>query len=838
MDDTYDYVAVGRPRFIVPDEIFTLTTLEKFHGYTDFDKLVYDCRKKLQRIIYVVQRLETCNIKLTMKGGISTRRAIFELQDGDSMASTTEDIVEMATNFWKKQYEDLGDSPDSGYLDLPVIDEESAQRLDSPFTQDELFSCLQSKSDSAPGEDGLTFKFWQSTWHMYGEMLTKTANGLMEGVIPSSMTKILLTMVPKSLSLIHVKNFQPIALINTSLRLICQAINERLLLVADQLIGPYQTGFLKDRHIHDNILLFQSVLHCWRKCENDHPWVVLNDPDDLAAVVIKFENAFDLINQTYIGNCLEKAGIPPRLGKAIMTILRTQHAQVYINNVKGPSFPMRRGTMQGNPFSPFLSILGMEQLLRNLSKIRGMSLQGRHRFDSTELKVMAYTDKLMVFMRKEDRPIVQDCLSEFAFHSGYKVNVDRSLILVKEKGDNPDRCHHLGFPITTVAELSKIRYLEVRVGDLDWKKEHRKLLKVINDCPQVLPSRLGHAINALLPSKLYIRDIHSPMSKEEITSLMDAICKQKFSGIDPETVFTKSQLGGFGVLRLDRQLLGRRAQVVHEAIFGNAWHHRLFRLTIQHWVTWTIHQRQSLDDNYETVPWYHILLGKSIITPSMPYNFQTPTFQQLFSKLIWACILAWIELTGVQHSGPIIPTIHRKDEFEKLVEPYVGEHFKYDPEIFHSVSKKSIQINQLLRKLDLILRPSDRNRLPKFWKQMSKQLHVLNQPYDYLHMFHIGADVMTIQQARKCLLCGCATKTFIHTFFQCRIACQVWRYAGLRGIPQISKLVGVCGQPQDKYCSYMRRLLRDRTHNHKEKLTDIELRPLLRDYETLYRKEY
>lgn len=837
MIDKKSAVRVGYPRFITPNELLTSSTLRKFERYTDFDNMVYDCRKKMQRISYVVKRLETCQIKLMMKGMLPRKRVILELKDGDSVADNTDSIIDMATTFWSKQYEDLGDPPDSEYLDLPAIEVEDAFRIDRPFTQDELYSCLQTKSDSAPGEDGLTYKFWKATWDMYGEMLTSTANGLMEGNIPNSMTTILLTMIPKVPNSNEIKNFRPIALINTSLRLICQAINERLLLVADQLIGPHQTGFIKDRHIHNNILLFQTLLHLWRRQEQTAPYVEIREPADHAIAIIDFQKAFDLINQKYIGKCLEKTGIPSRLRTAIMTILRAQHAQVYINNVKGPRFPMRRGTMQGNPFSPFLFILGMEQLLRNLSKIQGMSARGRHRFTPVPIKVMAFADDLIVFMKDEDRPFVRECLKEFSYHSGCKVNSDKSLVLVINE-DHPDRCPYLDFPENTVAELQKMKYLGVTIGPINWKEERKNLLGVIHGRDELLPSRLGQAINTFLLSKLYYRDIHSPMYSWEISLLMNEISRQMFYGIGHETVFTKNQLGGYGVLKLDRQLLGRRAQVIHEAIFGNEWHHRIFRLGIQHWITWTLHQRKLIYGTELTYPWYHVLHGRTIVGSLQTYDFPDKTLKPYIPRLMWACLKAWIEVTGMKQGPPIEPYQPANQDFEKLVEPYLGDLFNYDPEIFHSVSKKSPQTDRLLRTLDEILRPSDRRRLPKFWKQMSKQLHVHDKPYDYLHMFHNGNDMRALSQAKNCLLCGRDIKTLHHTFFQCRIACQVWQYAGLRGLPEISKLVGVCGQPQDKFCSYMRRLLKARVPNHAQAISDLELRSLLRYYESLYCKQY
>lgn len=85
------------------------------------------------------------------------------------------------------------------------------------------------------------------------------------------MTKVLITLVPKrNVSKLQVLNLTPILLINTSLRIICLALNKRLLKVADQLIAKEQRGFLSSRYIDDNIAQVRNLAELTRNHYSNH----------------------------------------------------------------------------------------------------------------------------------------------------------------------------------------------------------------------------------------------------------------------------------------------------------------------------------------------------------------------------------------------------------------------------------------------------------------------------------------------------------------------------------------------------------------------------------------
>ncbi|OAD65918.1 hypothetical protein PHYBLDRAFT_26722, partial [Phycomyces blakesleeanus NRRL 1555(-)] len=51
------------------------------------------------------------------------------------------------------------------------------------------------------------------------------------------------------------RNWQPIALINTDAKVFTRLLNSRLISAATPLVNPYQTGFVQGRFIADNRML-------------------------------------------------------------------------------------------------------------------------------------------------------------------------------------------------------------------------------------------------------------------------------------------------------------------------------------------------------------------------------------------------------------------------------------------------------------------------------------------------------------------------------------------------------------------------------------------------------
>lgn len=87
------------------------------------------------------------------------------------------------------------------------------------------------------------------------------------GKIPDGLNHTLITLVPKCNSPQYMHLFRPISLCSTLYKVISKIIVARLALrpLLCKLISPNQVSFVPGRHISDNIIIAQEMLH---KCKN------------------------------------------------------------------------------------------------------------------------------------------------------------------------------------------------------------------------------------------------------------------------------------------------------------------------------------------------------------------------------------------------------------------------------------------------------------------------------------------------------------------------------------------------------------------------------------------
>jgi hypothetical protein len=122
---------------------------------------------------------------------------------------------------------------------------------------EELSSAIdQMDYASAPGPDGFTGKFNSFCWEIIKtNMLNVVLSFFAGNEIPKAWSSTLLTLIPKVPSPSSFSQMRPISLCNFNFKIISRLINNRLAPLLPSLISQEQSGFVKDRNIHDNILL-------------------------------------------------------------------------------------------------------------------------------------------------------------------------------------------------------------------------------------------------------------------------------------------------------------------------------------------------------------------------------------------------------------------------------------------------------------------------------------------------------------------------------------------------------------------------------------------------------
>lgn len=853
-------IEVGKPRFCISNKVLSNPTamgriLEDLP--CDWDTLVGLLKKRILKErhlpVHEPQKylgkkpplaLNKVALNKALVFKLPTQKIIFsEMSLGDVTARDTEGILGVATQFWGALFARPPEVT-NGYLGVatrlwgslfPEVTngyllrwpKRTTKHLDHPFTANELYSCLRGCTNGSPGEDGLTYQFWSQSWHILGDRLTAVANALMQGVIPQRMTKVLISLIPKKEKSTQAQDFRPIALINTSLRIICLAINNRLLGIADELIGDYQTGFLQRRHIDDNIAQFRSLVEMWR-----YGAIRVQ-----GMAMIDFQKAFDSVSHMYIKDELKHVGISPGLRTAIMTVIQSQCGQININNTFGEAFPMDVGLMQGNPFSPFLFILAIEPLLYSLNRrLKGAQITHQCEFIGA-FKLSAFADDLMVFLDGDDDHVLKEELDAFCSASNTKVNAKKSLYYCSNAPEKDATHPVLHFPMLDYKD--DVHYLGFKTS-LDWNQHIHKLLGVIHGMKLMSPTKRAYGINTFVVSKLYYRDLHTPMSANQIERIKDGIVKMFLEiGVRREKVFALVEHGGFGVVDIEWQLLGRRAQYINNVIYSDQWQYRLLRAKIQ-FMLWDKVLTMSEKMSAKTQPMWHDFLagacwrhhGQWLCHCNAPLN----NYMTLAEA---AYVRAWFLLFfSDNHKHTKSAEKHAVDASCDKLAPCTS--FPLDTQgAFSSVSRaRKLRHEKMCMSRTVQLWAKEGVNLRRFWRKMKLQIS-RNQPYDYIHMFHLGGDVITTRGATTCRLClrGGGLR---HTYYHCRLTRIVWRACGFRKRP--TDLVGRVSPSLDRFFYLMRRLLKGRVHaDHEgplERLTPYKITMLIDKYNREYCRKY
>ncbi|KAJ9680073.1 hypothetical protein PVL29_019377 [Vitis rotundifolia] len=373
-----------------------------------------------------------CNSKFFHKvaNGRRNRKFIKVLENERGLVlNNAESITEEILLYFEKLYTSLiGESWSVEGLDWSPILEESAGRLDSPFTEEEISKAIfQLDRDKAPGPDGFTIAIFQDLFAEFhrSEIINQSTNASFIVLLPKkSLTK-------------KISDFRPISLITILYKIIAKVLSGRLRGVLHETIHSTQDAFVQGRQILDAVLIANEIVDERRRSGQEE--VVFK---------IDFEKAYDHVSWDFLDHVLEKKGFSPRWRKWMSGCLSSVSYAVLVNgNAKG-WVKASRGLRQGDPLSPFLFTLVADVLSRMLLRAEEINLLegfrvGRNR---TRVSHLQFADDTIFFSntREEELQTLKSLLLVFGHISGLKVNFDKSNIY----GINFDQNH-----LSRLAEL-------------------------------------------------------------------------------------------------------------------------------------------------------------------------------------------------------------------------------------------------------------------------------------------------------------------------------------------------------------------------------------------------
>ncbi|XP_074316673.1 uncharacterized protein LOC141652948 [Silene latifolia] len=209
------------------------------------------------------------------------------------------------------------------------------------------------------------------------------------------------------------------------MKVVTKCIANRLKGIMDDLVGPFQSAFVPNRSIADNIVIAQEILH------------VINHRNygkkGLMAVKADMSKAYDRLKRNFIRGVLSSLNLPSSMVHLIMSTIETVTYDILINGAPMEKFEPRCGIRQGDPLSPYIFALCTEVLSQMIvyaqdgTFIKGIKICK----NGPEISHLLFADDSLFFIRGDfgDLDFLMNIIDEYCVASGQCINTDKSSIL-------------------------------------------------------------------------------------------------------------------------------------------------------------------------------------------------------------------------------------------------------------------------------------------------------------------------------------------------------------------------------------------------------------------------
>ena len=149
--------------------------------------------------------------------------------------------------------------------------------------------------------------------------------------------------VPKKGNLRLCDNWRGISLLDIVGKLFARVIQDRVQMIAEDVLPDSQCGFRKGRGCNDMVFVARQLIE--KSVEHD---------DQLCVLFVDLRQAYDSIPRTSLWSILSKLGVPPKMLKVIQSLHEGMSAAMRVSTASSDSFPVNNGLRQGCTLAPVL----------------------------------------------------------------------------------------------------------------------------------------------------------------------------------------------------------------------------------------------------------------------------------------------------------------------------------------------------------------------------------------------------------------------------------------------------------------------------------------------------
>lgn len=276
-------------------------------------------------------------------------------------------------NYWKPIFE--SNRGDRHVIPTTINIGTILEGLWAPISEGEVINIRLPKA-SAPGLDGMSVQRWLTT--VPALLRAAIFNIFMvSGSVPARFLTSRTVLIPKTLNRLEPSSYRPISVVSVLVRHFHKILAARLARCG--LIDVRQRAFVEADGCAENVAILSALLYDARK-----------ELKQLQVVSLDVRKAFDTVSHESLFRTLSLCGVPEQMVVYLRTIYSVAKTRIEVNGQLSDEILPSRGVRQGDPLSPILFNLVINEVLKVIPTQVGYDLYG------SRVNALAFADDLLI----------------------------------------------------------------------------------------------------------------------------------------------------------------------------------------------------------------------------------------------------------------------------------------------------------------------------------------------------------------------------------------------------------------------------------------------------------